>query len=389
MRRGEATGRTRLLATGALVVAVILCTLSRGAGAGSGAHPDHGRSTVQPTARVETEPVPHAGDAADDPALWIHPEDPALSLLLGTDKDGGVHVYDLNGSDRGVVGDGAKPNNVDILYGFDLEGGKVDLAFASLRSRSARGVKIWSIDATRRSLTDVTEDGVIPMESYGVCGYHSARTGRSYIFATERSGKVAQWELKQRGHGTIGATKVRTVAVANDATEGCVADNDLGFLYVAAEKHGIWKTDAEPEGDTRGRWIARVGRDGLTADVEGLAIYYAAGGRGYLLASSQGSDTFMVFERDGDNRYVRTIDPAPGAIDDVNDTDGIDVTSVPTTLRFPRGVFVVQDGTNPGGNQNFKLYAWEDIAGNDLLVDTAWSPRALAGRERSGRVGAR
>ena len=26
-------------------------------------------------------------------------------------------------------------------------------------------------------------------------------------------------------------------------------------------------------------------------------------------------------------------------------------------------------------NQNFKLYAWEDIAGTLLLIDTSWQPR--------------
>jgi len=41
-------------------------------------------------------------------------------------------------------------------------------------------------------------------------------------------------------------------------------------------------------------------------------------------------------------------------------------------------VFIVQDGTNAGGNQNFKLYAWGDIAGNNLLIDTAYRPRAAA-----------
>ena len=35
----------------------------------------------------------------------------------------------------------------------------------------------------------------------------------------------------------------------------------------------------------------------LTADVEGLSIYYASGGAGYLLASSQGDSTYSVYER--------------------------------------------------------------------------------------------
>ena len=35
----------------------------------------------------------------DDPAIWIHPTDPAQSLIIGTDKneDGALYVYNLQG----------------------------------------------------------------------------------------------------------------------------------------------------------------------------------------------------------------------------------------------------------------------------------------------------
>src|SRR5262249_16433806 len=31
------------------------------------------------TATVETDPIPNGGDAADDPAIWVNPQDPAQS----------------------------------------------------------------------------------------------------------------------------------------------------------------------------------------------------------------------------------------------------------------------------------------------------------------------
>src|SRR4051812_16482465 len=49
------------------------------------------------TAHVETEPVAHSGDAADDPAIWINPADPSQSTIIGTDKKGCLAVYDLAG----------------------------------------------------------------------------------------------------------------------------------------------------------------------------------------------------------------------------------------------------------------------------------------------------
>src|SRR5881628_2772938 len=76
--------------------------------------------TVTPEAKAQTAPVPHRGDAADDPAVWIHPTDREKSLILGTDKDGGLHVYNMDGSHHQLVSDGTAPNNVDVLYGFKL-----------------------------------------------------------------------------------------------------------------------------------------------------------------------------------------------------------------------------------------------------------------------------
>ena len=331
--------------------------------------------TARPEARAQTAPVPHRGDAADDPAVWIHPRDPGLSLVLGTDKQGGLHSYNMDGSEQQVVADAPRPNNVDVLYGFKLEGRTVDLAVASLQAskkRGIRGVKVWAIDAATRRLSDVTQGGSIRVlggkKPYGLCGYRSARTGGFYVFVTDERGRVEQYELTDAGGGRIVGAPVRSFAVGSTA-EGCVADNELGFLYVAEERAGIWKFGAEPDASTAASRVAQVGENGLTADVEGLAIYYATSGRGYLIASSQGNNTYKVYERAGANRYVLTIDPKGARIDDVSDTDGIEVTSCATSRPFAQGVFIVQDGENAGGNQNFKLYAWEDIAGASLLID--------------------
>ena len=76
--------------------------------------------TTDVTATVETDPVPNGGDAADDPAIWLHPTDPALSTVIGTDKEGGLAVYDLDGRQIQYLA-GIRPNNVDIRHGFPLE----------------------------------------------------------------------------------------------------------------------------------------------------------------------------------------------------------------------------------------------------------------------------
>src|SRR5439155_3961593 len=201
---------------------------------------------------------------ADDPAVWIHPRDPGLSLVM-------------DGAEQQVIPEAAQPNNVDVLYGFKLEGRTVDLAVASLQAskkRGTRGVKVWAIDAATRRLSDVTQGGSIRVlggkKPYGLCGYRSARTGGFYVFLTDERGRVEQYELTDAGGGRIAGAPVRSFAVGSTA-EGCVADNELGFLYVAEERAGIWKFGAEPDASTAASRVAQVGENGLTADVEGLA----------------------------------------------------------------------------------------------------------------------
>jgi 3-phytase len=76
-----------------------------------------------------------------------------------------------------------------------------------------------------------------------------------------------------------------------------------------------------------------------------------------------------VYERDRVHAFVLTIDPKAGALGDVDETDGPDVTNLRTTSRFPRGLLVLQDGKNRDKNQNFKLFSWEEVAGHRLRID--------------------
>ena len=50
-------------------------------------------------ASYETPPVVTTEDAADDPAIVINFDNPADSLIFGTDKKSGVYLYDLKGNE--------------------------------------------------------------------------------------------------------------------------------------------------------------------------------------------------------------------------------------------------------------------------------------------------
>jgi 3-phytase len=312
-------------------------------------------------ATVETEPVASSDDAADDPAIWIHPTDPARSLVIGTDKKRGLDVYDLGGKRVQSLPDG-RMNNVDLRHGFQLDGAEVAIVAAT--NRTDRSIALYAVDANGR-LHDVAE-GKIPTgmaDPYGLCMYRNP-AGEIFVFANDGdSGVYKQWQLQARGN-KVGASIVREFAVGSQA-EGCAADDGNGRLYIAEEDVGLWRYSAEPSGGSERVEVDRVKGGHLTDDAEGVTIFYGDGDQGYLIVSSQGSNDYNVYRRDGDNAFIgKFAIAASQEIDGTSDTDGIDVTSAPLGSAFPHGLFVAQDGDNtaPGAAQNFKLVPWERIA---------------------------
>lgn len=105
-------------------------------------------------ATVETDPVPHAGDSADDATVWVHPTDPNQSVIIGTDKnqDGGLAVYDLTGNQMSFV-TGGKMNNIDVRYNFPLAGQEADII--AVGNRTDDSIAVYTIDPNTRQLSDV------------------------------------------------------------------------------------------------------------------------------------------------------------------------------------------------------------------------------------------
>ena len=60
----------------------------------------------------------------DDPAIWLHPTNPARSLVIGTNKvaapEGALVVYGLDGRIRQTISGIDRPNNVDVEYRHSL-----------------------------------------------------------------------------------------------------------------------------------------------------------------------------------------------------------------------------------------------------------------------------
>src|SRR4030095_12774528 len=299
-------------------------------------------------ATIETDPVPNGGDAADDPAIWVNPNDSAQSVIIGTDKRGGLAVYDLGGKQIQYLSDG-QMDNVDLRDGFKLGGQTVTIVTAS--NRKDNSIAIYKINPQSRTLENVAARTIKHgLTVYGMCMYPRAKTGKIYYYGTSKTGEVEQWELFE-SNDKVDAKKVRNFKLGS-VVEGCVADDELGHFYVAEEAGGIWKFGAGPEAGADSPQIAKVGDGHLFADVEGLAIAYGKDGAGYLIASSQGNHTYVVYRREGNNEFVKKFRIGNGeGVDGCEETDGIDVTTANLGPAFPNGVFVVQDGFNDKGNQ--------------------------------------
>ncbi|AFY32948.1 5'/3'-nucleotidase SurE [Calothrix sp. PCC 7507] len=377
--------------------------------------------TATPT--VETRPdlfddptLPTSQRAdADDPAIYVNADNSADSLVFTSVKNAGLRVYDLAGNLLQEVNPGGiRYNNIDLQYGFQLGGEAIDIAVASDRGNDK--LAIFKINpngnANGKYLEDITDSSIgtlfqnLPFtspysssarSSYGLTLYRSPKTNDYYVFTSRRqTGDVAQFKLIDTGNGKIGAERVReftipTIEGRDPQTEGMVVDQETGYLYIGQENVGIWKFQAEPNGGQTGKLIDKVkalGGEHLTDDVEGLTIYYGKDGTGYLLASSQGDNTFVAYTREGTNQYLGNFGVGnSGSIDSVQESDGADVINVPLGPNFPFGLFVTQDGNNDPAklvdganiNSNFKFVPWENIANTfptALNIDTtSYDPR--------------
>ncbi|MBA3864303.1 MAG: 3-phytase [Erythrobacter sp.] len=313
-----------------------------------------GDPAVTVTAVAETVPVGTSNaDAADDPAIWRNPANPAASLIVGTDKKGGLYVYDLKGAQLSFL---AAPglNNVDLI---DLADGTI-LVIASDRSDLATArLFLALLDPETAALTPAGQIAVGPGEGYGICIAKPASNADVAVFSAPKNGIIYRTIITRGASGFAGGTT--TLATLASQPEGCIADPRTGTLYIGEEAAGVWAIDM-----TTGvkRMVAPVDNKLLVADLEGLAIAPEGDNGGYLVASSQGDNAYAVF-RLPDMTPVGRFRIAAGTFGSTEETDGIELDNRDFGPDFPGGIFIAQDGINPPAAQNFKYARWDEILG--------------------------
>lgn len=332
------------------------------------------------TPDVQTQVMARFGDAADDPAIWVNPRNAKKSRVLGTNKQQGLFVYDLQGRELQHF-DSGKLNNVDLRQGVSKGEKRVDLAIATQREDNS--LALFEIDPRSGKLTAAGSIATDLHEIYGFCMYQSigdqsasdpsasdqsARDKSVYAIANSKSGKFEQLRISYNAATKIWqGEKVREFSVTSQP-EGCVADDQRQRLFIGEEDVGIWTLGAEPNSATQLELVVKVDGVNLVDDVEGMAIYQ--GKSPYLVVSSQGNNTYVVLDAVAPYALKGivhiTLDAARG-LDGVSETDGLEVTSANLSGVmggvFSEGMLVVQDGHKvmPEAPQNFKYVAWEKI----------------------------
>lgn len=195
-------------------------------------------------------------------------------------------------------------------------------------------------------------------EPYGTCLYQPDDTEGVQIFVNSKDGIYQHWLLS-------GSSSLLGEFSLESQPEGCVADDEGQVLYAGEEDRGFWKVDLSSR-DYQRKLVDTTGTERLTADVEGITLYKSGAEKGYIIVSSQGNNTYAVYQREADNKYIGSfsvVDDATANIDGTSETDGISASSQLKTPTFPEGLLVIQDGYNtlPDQHQDFKYVSWRDI----------------------------
>ncbi len=296
-------------------------------------------TTILPV--LKTQQVIHD---TDDPAIWINAQNPAQSIVFGTDKqtDGAIYAFDLHGQilEEKTIRNIHRPNNVDVEYGMMIAGHKRDILVFTEREREM--LRIYSIPdmlpldngGIQVFVNEPTLDFRAPM---GVGLYKNPDSGEISAILSRKSGPTDgtylwQYQLRSDGNMISGEVVRKFGAFQGTEIEALSVDDQAGYVYYSDEGFCIHKYYADPANGNDE--ISQIGIKGFKRDIEGIAILQSTETDGYLLVSDQQRQTIHFYQRGNENRFITSVRWK------ARETDGIEVTPLTFDGRFPGGLLV-------------------------------------------------
>lgn len=310
-------------------------------------------------ASLVTQETPHD---TDDPAIWINKNNPAESIVFGTDKDevnGGVYAFGLDGKiikEKSITGL-SYPNNVDVAYDFKVNDSTfIDLLVFSEREKNQ--FRIFSIPDMKMldnegfpAFEDETDKDL--RRPMGIASYSDMEKKETYVILSRKVGPeenyLYQYRIKSDSLENVSIELARKFGSfsGKKEIEAIAVDQELGFVYLSDEDYCIRKYHANPHDGNEE--IACFGKEYFDRDIEGIAIAKNDDGSGYLIISNQQDHSFVVFDRQT-NAYIKTLNL--GTLE----TDGCEVTTRGLGAKFPNGLFVSMND-----DKTFHYHDYADI----------------------------
>lgn len=310
-------------------------------------------------ASLVTEETPHD---TDDPAIWVNKNNPAESIVFGTDKDevnGGVYAFDLSGKiikEKSITGL-SYPNNVDVAYDYKINDSTyTDLLIFTEREKhqfrvfSIPDMKMLDNNGFKAFVDESDKELKRPM---GIAAYSDTKEETTYVIVSRKVGPeenyLYQYKLESDSLGHLNAELVRKFGAfsGKKEIEAIAVDQELGFVYYSDEDYCVRKYYANPKNGNEE--IACFGAEYFDRDIEGIAIAKEPNGEGHLIISNQQDHSFVVFDRQT-NAYIKTINL--GTLE----TDGCDVTTKSLGSQFPNGLFVSMND-----DKTFHFHNFQDL----------------------------
>lgn len=337
------------------IVAIVCLTLLISCGDGVPA--------VKPV--ITTEPVQYD---SDDPAIWLNREDLSQSLVIGTDKDqdGALYVFDLEGRvfPEKVVKGLKRPNNVDVGYDLPLGDDTVDIAVTGERLNHMLRVfsvpEMKPIDGGGFPIFE-GETGMEFRDLMGIALYQRPTDNATFVIMGRKNGPTDgtylwQYRLEADSTGNLQANLVRKFGKFSGTKEieAIAVDHELGYIYYSDENVGVRKYYADPEKGNEE--LALFGTEGFTDDHEGISIYDAGNGKGYILVSDQQANRFRIYSREGTEANPHQHDFIKSVKVSTSESDGSEITHLRLNDTFSKGLFVAMSD-----DKTFQYYRVEDI----------------------------